>query len=87
MDIYKVNLSNVKTQTQLHKVLRDNMNFPDFYGQNLSALWDCLTGFIDTPMHTYFYGVNLLPKELKIYFYNRIITFILHCARLKGLLR
>lgn len=73
MDIYKVNLSNAKTQTQLHEALRDNMAFPEFYGQNLDALWDCLTGFIDAPAHTYFYGSNSLSKELKTYFYDRII--------------
>jgi len=27
----------------LHKTLAENLNFPDWYGGNLDALYDCLT--------------------------------------------
>lgn len=73
MDIYKVDLAKVKTQTQLHEVLRDNMDFPEFYEKNLDALWDCLIGFIDAPAHTYFYGVTLMSEEIQTYFYTKIL--------------
>ncbi len=34
----------------LHDTLKDKLDFPDYYGKNLDALWDCLTGWIDLPL-------------------------------------
>lgn len=34
----------------LHDVLKDKLDFPDYYGRNLDALWDCLTGWMDLPL-------------------------------------
>ncbi|MGF7532490.1 barstar family protein [Bacillus mexicanus] len=33
----------------LHDALKDKLDFPDYYGGNLDALWDCLTGWIELP--------------------------------------
>ena len=33
-----------------HKILKEKLELPDYYGQNLDALWDCLTGFIELPV-------------------------------------
>ncbi len=30
------------TLAEVHELLADQLDFPDYYGQNLSALWDCL---------------------------------------------
>ncbi|AFQ58515.1 barstar family protein [Bacillus subtilis] len=34
----------------LHDDLKDKLDFPDYYGRNLDALWDCLTGWVDLPL-------------------------------------
>ena len=34
----------------LHKEIREKLNLPEWYGNNLDALWDMLTGFIETPI-------------------------------------
>ncbi|WP_345806038.1 barstar family protein [Bacillus subtilis] len=34
----------------LHDVLKDKVDFPNYYGRNLDALWDCLTGWVDLPL-------------------------------------
>lgn len=34
----------------LHDVLKDKLDFPDYYVRNLNALWDCLTGWVDLPL-------------------------------------
>ena len=26
-----------------HEILKDLFNFPDYYGKNLNAFWDCIT--------------------------------------------
>ena len=34
----------------LHKEIREKLDLPEWYGNNLSALWDMLTGFMETPV-------------------------------------
>lgn len=31
----------------LHKILKEKLDLPDYYGENADALWDCLTGWMD----------------------------------------
>ena len=33
-----------------HKILKEKLELPDYYGENLDALWDCLTGGIELPV-------------------------------------
>lgn len=35
---------------QLHAALKQLLNLPDDYGNNLDALWDCLTGWVELPL-------------------------------------
>ncbi|SFX09865.1 ribonuclease inhibitor [Thermoactinomyces sp. DSM 45891] len=37
----------IMTISHLHKLLKEKLGFPDYYGENLDALWDCLTGYIE----------------------------------------
>lgn len=33
----------IRTQEDLHRIFRETLSFPDWYGNNLDALYDCLT--------------------------------------------
>ncbi|MWV43926.1 barnase inhibitor [Paenibacillus sp. HJL G12] len=37
-------------KSQLHAVLKEAMELPGYYGGNLDALWDILTGWADMPL-------------------------------------
>lgn len=37
------------SKERLHEILKRDLELPDYYGANLDALWDCLTGWIDLP--------------------------------------
>lgn len=37
-------------QEGLHAMLKDKLALPAYYGANLNALWDCLTGWIEVPV-------------------------------------
>jgi ribonuclease inhibitor len=39
-----------KSEQEFHKLIKIKMGFPDYYGENLDALWDCLTSEIEQPI-------------------------------------
>lgn len=64
MTNYTVNLKNVKTVYALHQELKDSLDFPDYYGMNMDAFWDCITWDIETPATICIEGIDSLPKDL-----------------------
>ncbi len=40
---YKVDFREVEHFAEIHEVLKRDLDFPDYYGGHLDALWDCLT--------------------------------------------
>ena len=47
MKKYTIDFTNVQHFMEMHFVIRDSLDFPDYYGCNWSAFWDCLTDIID----------------------------------------
>ncbi len=45
MKEYVIDLAGVKTKKQLHKLLKRELELPEYYGGNLDALYDCLSEF------------------------------------------
>ena len=43
-----LNGSKIKNMETFHEQIAVALDFPDYYGKNMDALWDCLTGHIDT---------------------------------------
>ena len=52
---------------ELHKVLKETFDFPDYYGANLDALWDCLDYYCDFDLEVYVKGLSTIPNELDEY--------------------
>lgn len=44
---FTLDCTQITDKTDLHKTLCEGLNFPDWYGNNLDALYDCLTGITD----------------------------------------
>ncbi|ADL53868.1 barstar family protein [Clostridium cellulovorans] len=42
--------SQFTSKERLHDILKSELALPDYYGNNLDALWDCLTGYIKLPI-------------------------------------
>lgn len=61
-----IDLTNCKTLGELHLKIKQALDFPDFYGENWSALWDSLFGFLE---HTrvIIKGTDTVVPELKPY--------------------
>ena len=45
-----IDFSKCKYPLDLHNEIREKLELPEWYGNNLDALWDMLTGFIETPV-------------------------------------
>ena len=45
-----IDFSKFKYPLDLHNEIREKLELPEWYGNNLDALWDILTGFIETPI-------------------------------------
>ncbi len=45
-----IDFSKCKYPMDLHNEIREKLELPEWYGNNLDALWDMLTGFIETPI-------------------------------------
>lgn len=43
MEKIVLDFANCKNAIDMHHELKATFNFPDYYGENLSALWDCLS--------------------------------------------
>ena len=43
MKIVTIDCAGIQTSAAFHSALAQDMNFPEYYGKNLDALFDCLT--------------------------------------------
>ena len=67
-----------KSITEVHWRIRDTFHFPDFYGENLDALWDMGCDYIgswkpETTTAVIIRGAYQLPKDIREYFLDKIM--------------
>ncbi|MEV0114132.1 barstar family protein [Streptomyces sp. NPDC050844] len=51
-----IDVSSVSTEEELHGLLKQEFDFPYFYGRNWDAFWDAVTGLVRIPDHIRFAG-------------------------------
>ena len=62
-----LDFSKVKYFSDIHKVIKDTFKFPDHYGENLDALWDCMRDCCEYKLHVTVSGINHFSNEWKEY--------------------
>ncbi len=80
-DPYVIDLTECKTYTDVHLAIKNGLDFPDYYGENLSALWDSGYDFCVRPpgeksFIVEFRGTANLPKDAKETFEDTWPIFI-----------
>ena len=50
MDTVFLDGKDLTSEEKAHQILKEKLELPDYYGENLNALWDCLTGWINLPL-------------------------------------
>lgn len=62
------------TPRQIHEYIAEKLDFPDYYGKNLDALYDCLTDICEDT------HITIKNHDILDYRENRIINTFLDAA-------
>ncbi|QCA04000.1 barstar family protein [Pantoea vagans] len=54
----------IHTESDVHRILAEIMEFGPYYGKNLDALWDCLSTDIERPIRITWCHSDLSKKRL-----------------------
>ena len=66
MNTIILDFSNIKSYLALHQYFKQVFSLPDYYGNNLDALWDCLYCYYDSSTTIELKNIDALPKDLDI---------------------
>ncbi|MEG1879713.1 MAG: barstar family protein [Oscillospiraceae bacterium] len=67
MNTITLDFTGCKYLGEIHKILKEQFGFPEYYGENLDALWDCLRYYCDYELYVYIKGIHSLPIEFDEY--------------------
>lgn len=65
MNHFILDFSEIKTVLELHQYLKEVFDLPAYYGNNMDALWDCLSCCYDESATIEFRHLDILQKRLK----------------------
>lgn len=59
-----MDVGSVRSDRDLHAVLKHELGFPSFYGMNRAAFWDAITGLVPMPAELCFTGWADLERQV-----------------------
>jgi len=77
MKTFTIDCTNIETPEQLHTAMAQTLSFPDWYGRNLDAMYDCLTELEDATELTV---LNWHALEYRLGDYSGKLVYVFHCA-------
>ena len=63
MKKYTVDFTNVNYYLEMHAIIWKSLDFPDYYGCNWDAFWDCLTDMYGDPIHIEIIGLDIIERK------------------------
>ena len=72
---YTIDFTNVNYYLEMHAVIWKALDFPDYYGGNLDALWDCLRDMVGEPIHIEILGLDVVERKFGDYAGKLMETF------------
>lgn len=66
--------SKIMSETDFHQAVAEGLALPSWYGKNLDALWDTLTGMVERPLKIIWIHTNQSKKRLSRY--EKIISLL-----------
>lgn len=67
MNIINLGFSNCNYISEIHKELKNKFDFPEYYGENLDALWDCLDYYTSQNLIVMISGFQIIEKQFDNY--------------------
>ncbi len=64
---YILDFRNIEHHSEVHTIIKDCFDFPDYYGRNWSAFWDCMTELYGPAIHIEILGLDVLEKKYNNY--------------------
>ena len=62
---YILDFTDTETMFELHETIKKELDFPDYYGANMDAFWDCLTDMVGSDeLHIQVLGFDKLKKRM-----------------------
>ena len=58
-----IDFTNVNHYLEIHFIIKKALDFPDYYGCNWSAFWDCLTDMYGDPIHIEIVGLDVIERN------------------------
>ena len=62
-ELYILDFTNIQYYLDFHQIIKKELDFPDYYGMNWDAMWDCLTDMLGRPIHIRIIGLDVLEKK------------------------
>ena len=60
---YTIDFTNVNHYLEMHFIIRQALDLPDYYGCNWDAFWDCLTDMVGRPIHIEIIGLDVIERN------------------------
>lgn len=74
-ELYTIDFSKVKYYMEIHPIIQRALDFPEYYGGSLDALWDCLTDMVGRPVHVEIIGLEVIKRKFGNYAKELVDTF------------
>lgn len=70
--------SKIVSEEDLHTTIAEGLDLPDWYGKNLDALWDALTGMVGRPLKITW--INAEQSKERLPRYEKYISLLQEVA-------
>ena len=65
-NLYTLDFRNVQYYSEVHTIIKESLDFPDYYGRNWDAFWDCLSDMYGDPVHIEILGLDNVERKSPI---------------------
>ncbi len=60
---YTIDFRRTRSYLEMHSIIREAFDWPDYYGCNWDAFWDCLTNMVGRPIHIEIIGLDVIERK------------------------
>ena len=65
-ELYSIDFRQIQYYQEFHVIIKQALDFPDYYGCNWDAFWDCITAFLGRPTHIEILGLDVVERQFGI---------------------